>query len=99
MESCIRTNQSIVDIQENTDQRIDLYKILGLNQHATYEEIKKQWIQFAMIYHPDKCCDDYNDMFRKVSLAYKVLSNPEKRKKYNLAVAAQLSESSLYEDS
>jgi curved DNA-binding protein CbpA len=59
---------------------------LGLNEDASYSEIKKKWLKLSMLFHPDKCGGD-NEKYRQINLAYKVLSNPENRKKYNDSLA------------
>jgi len=63
----------------------DYYKILGVDRHATPETIKKAYRSLAVKYHPDKNKGDKQaeEMFKKVSEAYAVLSNPEKRQEYD----------------
>jgi curved DNA-binding protein len=64
---------------------MDYYKILGVNKTATQEEIKKAYRKLAQKYHPDKAKGDKKEaeeQFKKISEAYAVLSNPEKRKEY-----------------
>lgn len=68
------------------EKQVDFYQVLGLNEEATYEEIKRQWLKLSLIYHPDKC-DGNNEKFRKINQAYKVLSDPNNRKKYNDSLA------------
>lgn len=79
-------NEEILPPVEHSDLKTDFYKTLGLSENATYDEIKKKWLKLSLIYHPDKC-DGSDEMFRKINLAYKVLSNPENRKKYNDSLA------------
>lgn len=63
----------------------DYYKILGIGKTASDTEIKKAYRKLAMKYHPDKTKGDKNaeETFKKVSEAYAVLSDKEKRKQYD----------------
>jgi curved DNA-binding protein len=63
----------------------DYYKILGVTQTATTEEIKKAYRKLAVKYHPDKTRGDKaaNEKFLEINDANQVLSDPEKRKKYD----------------
>ncbi len=63
----------------------DYYKILGVNREATPAEMKKAYRALAQKYHPDKNKGDKHaeEMFKKISEAYAVLSNPEKRREYD----------------
>jgi len=63
----------------------DYYKILGINKNATNAEIKKAYRKLAMKYHPDHAKDDKDTeaKFKKISEAYAVLSDKEKRKQYD----------------
>ncbi len=63
----------------------DYYKILGVNKDASNEDIKKAYRKLAMKYHPDHTKGDKNaeEKFKKVSEAYAVLSDKEKRKQYD----------------
>ena len=64
----------------------DYYKILEVDSNATAEQIKKSYRRLAMTYHPDRNPGNKaaEDMFKEVNEAYDVLSNPEKRKKFDL---------------
>ena|SRR5688572_6727745 len=64
---------------------IDYYKILGLNKNATEEEIKKAYRKLARKHHPDLNPNDKEAhiMFQQINEANEVLSDPEKRKKYD----------------
>jgi len=64
----------------------DYYQLLGVNRNATPEEIKKAYRKLAQKYHPDKAKGNKKEaetQFKKISEAYAVLSNPEKRKEYD----------------
>ena len=64
---------------------IDYYKILGVSKKATAKDIKKAYRRLASEYHPDKNPGDQKaeDKFKEVNEAHEVLSDPEKRKKYD----------------
>jgi curved DNA-binding protein len=64
----------------------DYYKILEVDSNATAEQIKKSYRRLAMTYHPDRNPGNKaaEDMFKEINEAYDVLSNPEKRQKFDL---------------
>lgn len=63
----------------------DYYKILGVNRSATDLEIKKAYRKLAMKYHPDHAKGDKGaeEKFKKISEAYAVLSDKQKRQEYD----------------
>ena len=63
----------------------DYYKILGVDKTASIEDIKKAYRKLAMKYHPDQNPDNKvaEEKFKEVNEANEVLSNPEKRKRYD----------------
>ena len=60
----------------------DYYNVLGVDKKASAAEIKKAYRKLAMKYHPDHTKGDKSaeEQFKKISEAYAVLSDAEKRK-------------------
>src|SRR5437868_4654223 len=64
---------------------IDYYAVLGVDRSATAEEIKKAYRKLARQHHPDLNPDnkEAHKKFQQINEAHEVLSDPEKRKKYD----------------
>ena len=62
-------------------QKRDYYEVLGVSKNADEAEIKKAYRKLAMKEHPDKGGDP--EKFKKISEAYEVLSDDEKRQQYD----------------
>ena len=64
---------------------IDYYKVLGLDKDATQDDIKKAYRKLARKFHPDVNPNDKeaHKKFQQINEAHEVLSDPEKRKKYD----------------
>ncbi len=63
----------------------DYYKTLGVERSASDQEIKKAYRKLAMKYHPDRNQGDKQseDKFKEINEAYQVLSDPQKRSRYD----------------
>jgi molecular chaperone DnaJ len=63
----------------------DYYEVLGVARGAAEDEIKKAYRKMAIKYHPDKNPGDKEaeDKFKEAAEAYEVLSNPEKKQRYD----------------
>ena len=63
----------------------DYYEVLGVSKGASESEIKKAYRKMAIKYHPDKNPDDAQaeEKFKEAAEAYEVLSNAEKKQRYD----------------
>ncbi len=66
-------------------EKRDYYEVLGVEKSATADQIKSAYRKLAMKYHPDRNPGDESakTKFQEASEAYEVLSNPEKRQRYD----------------
>jgi len=62
----------------------DYYEVLGVDRDASQDQIKKAYRKLARELHPDVAGPDAEDRFKDVGRAYEVLSNPEKRRSYDM---------------
>lgn len=61
----------------------DFFKILGVSREATLSEIKSAYRKLALKHHPDKSGHaKAHEHFKEINEAYKVLSDPVKRREY-----------------
>ena len=63
----------------------DYYEVLGVDKNATPEELKKAYRKLALQYHPDRNPGDKEaeEKFKEAAEAYDVLSNPDKKARYD----------------
>ena len=78
----------------------DYYKILEVKPEATFEEIKKSYRRLAMTYHPDRNPDnkEAEEKFKEINEAYDVLSNAEKRQKFDVIRNGYANPQGYYKD-
>jgi DnaJ-class molecular chaperone len=61
----------------------NLYDILNVSKESSDDDIKKAYRKLAVKHHPDKTGSSDDKMFKAISQAYEILSNPEKRRIYD----------------
>ena len=62
------------------------YDILGVNTDSTQQEIKTSYRKLSLKYHPDKN-DGKDEVFKELSMAYEILSDPHRRSQYDMSIA------------
>lgn len=75
-------------------KRKDYYKVLGINIKATEQEIKSAYRSLARKYHPDVNQDNImaEEIFKEIGEAYSILSNEEKRNRYDILMGHKKTE-------
>ena len=70
---------------------MDYYEILNIPQNASPKDIRKNYLLLSKKYHPDKNkgSKQSEDLFKQISEAYTILSDPQKRLYYDLTTSDQ----------
>ncbi|KAH6680304.1 putative DnaJ like protein subfamily C member 9 [Halenospora varia] len=80
--------EDIEEFLDETHPSIEPYKVLGLEKTATADEIKSAYRKAALKHHPDKSPEhlksEAHTKFQEVAFAYAVLSDPIRRKRYDV---------------
>jgi len=79
------TRNPAVDMHGRERSTVDLYAVLGVERCSTQEEIRSQYKQLAMKYHPDKNPSGA-EKFKEITAAYKVLGDRDSRMQYDTNV-------------
>jgi len=67
-----------------TTQKRDYYEILGVSRNASDDDLKKAFRKLAFEFHPDRNKDkDAEEKFKEINEAYQVLSDQDKRARYD----------------
>ena len=69
---------------------VQYYDILGLKKNASQDEIKSAYRKLARQYHPDHNPGASNDTIQAINEAYAVLSDPQKRRSYDLTTGVRV---------
>lgn len=71
-------------------ESVDLYAVLGLDDNASQDSIKKSYRRLALVYHPDKHASasetaraDASTKFQQIGFAYSVLSDAKRKERYD----------------
>jgi len=66
---------------------LDFYEIIGVSRNASEQEIKNAYRKLALQFHPDRNPGDERaqEVFKKISIAYSILSDPNKRRQYDVS--------------
>ncbi|CAD6439773.1 44a80df6-aa7b-4d54-bbeb-ba56f768516a [Sclerotinia trifoliorum] len=75
------------DVADETPPQINPYEVLGIEKSASEDEIKRAYRKCALKHHPDKAPahlkSDSHTKFQEIAFAYAILSNPNRRKRYD----------------
>ena len=81
-ERTLKTEHRQAEVALKRSKTVDHYKVLCVERTATDSEIKKAYRKQSLLHHPDK--GGTEEKFKQVNEAYSVLSDPNKRQRYDL---------------
>uniref|UniRef100_A0A0N5BXS3 J domain-containing protein n=1 Tax=Strongyloides papillosus TaxID=174720 RepID=A0A0N5BXS3_STREA len=83
-EEMVNKNSSIATTK---DTNSDYYELLGVEKTATEADIKNAYRKLALKFHPDRNPNDVHaqEMFKEISVAYSILSDPNRRRQYDIS--------------
>uniref|UniRef100_A0A060T6N0 ARAD1C21472p n=1 Tax=Blastobotrys adeninivorans TaxID=409370 RepID=A0A060T6N0_BLAAD len=81
--NCRRTLQTLLIFVSVDNAMVDFYQVLGVDRSSTQDEIRRAYRKLALKHHPDKSSGD-DMMFKQVLEAHETLSDPDKRRTYDL---------------
>jgi hypothetical protein len=89
------------DYSEKFAERENYYIILGISQNASIDDMRSAYRKAAMKWHPDKNAEnkDAEERFKKISEAYTILSDTNKRKAYDRWLSSQNGNTANFESS
>jgi len=77
-------SEEYYNMVEDISIGVNYYKLLGVSEDASTEEIKRNFRKLALIHHPDKSLDpNASQIYAKLHLVYQILSSPESRQEYD----------------
>ncbi|KAE9370316.1 DnaJ-domain-containing protein [Stipitochalara longipes BDJ] len=89
-----------IDLEDDEPPTVEPYKVLGIEKSASADEVKSAYRKAALKHHPDKATPETKDeatlKFQEIAFAYAVLSDPVRRKRYD--VTGSTAESIDFED-
>jgi curved DNA-binding protein CbpA len=65
---------------------VNYYRILGISERASDEQVKRAYRRLVLIYHPDKGWRD-DEMFKLITEAYDTLRDPERRREHDNVIS------------